>query len=85
MSRGRWRPSLAGVSIEFSPLAPSRADRRGGTLYPAQFTHSFQPPDFHGPSLGARADSRLPRATKAVAVTRAADSEGGSDDAVGPR
>lgn len=33
-------PRFSSGSIESSPLAPSRADRRGGTLYPAQFKDS---------------------------------------------
>ena len=33
-------PRFSSGSIEFSSLAPSRAGRRGGTLYPAQFTRS---------------------------------------------
>src|SRR5262245_22501203 len=79
-----FTPRFSSGSIEFSSLAPSRVDRRGGTLYPAQFTRSSAA-RLPRASTEERADSRFCHGHNAVAVTRAADSEGGSDDAVGPR
>ncbi len=56
-------PRFSSGSIEFSSLAPSRADRRGGTLYPAQFKESSAA-RLPRASPEARADSRFATAER---------------------